>query len=118
MGQNRASLLLVLVYIAAMSSDCEMVPVIGTVAIVGPVELAESDTTYRYLVIREKDGTCRDFAAVHAIPALSGLIQRDAAGTFLFLDGPKECRLLFVYRHDGARECDFDAMHWYLDSLD
>jgi hypothetical protein len=51
----------------------------------------------------------------HAIPAVSGLIQRDAAGTFLFLDAPDECRLSFVYRDAGARQVDYDAVHAYFD---
>jgi hypothetical protein len=92
-----------------------MIPLIGTIVAVGPVELAPCDTTYQYIVIRKEDGTCRDFAEVHAIPALSGLMQRDAGGTFLFLEGPDECRLLFIYRDDGAREVDYDAVHAYLD---
>jgi hypothetical protein len=92
-----------------------MIPVIGTIVAVGPVELADHDTTYRCIVIRKEDGTVRDFAMVHAIPEVSGLVERDAAGTFLFLDGPDECRLSFVYRADGARAVDFDAVHAYFD---
>jgi hypothetical protein len=94
---------------------CGMIPVVGTVVAVGPVELAPDDTTYRYVVIRKEGGTCRDFADVCAIPPLSGLVQRDAGGTFVFLDGSDECRLSFVYRDDGARGVDYEAVHFYFD---
>jgi len=95
---------------------CAVTPLIGTIVAVGPVELGpDDDTTYQYVVIRKEDGTCRDFAAVHAISALSGLVQRDVGGTFLLLDEPNECRLLFFYRDDGARAVDYDAVHAYLD---
>jgi hypothetical protein len=57
-----------------MPSDCEIAPVIGTVAIVGPVELADHDTTYRQIVIRDEAGALRDFAMVRAVPEVSGLI--------------------------------------------
>jgi formylglycine-generating enzyme required for sulfatase activity len=52
----------------AISRMSEMVPLSGTVVAVGPVELAPDDTTYQYVVIRQEDGTVRDFAAVQAIP--------------------------------------------------
>jgi hypothetical protein len=68
-----------------------------------------------YNVIRKEDGTCRDFAEVCAIPALSAIVQRDASGTFVFLDAPDECRLSFVYRDDGARAVDYEAVHFYFD---
>lgn len=92
-----------------------MIPIIGIIVAVGPIEFAPEDAIYQYIVIRKEDGTCRDFAAVYAIPALAGLIERDAAGTFVFLDEPNECRLLFFYRDDGARAVDYDAVHAYLD---
>jgi hypothetical protein len=94
---------------------CEMIPVIGTVVAVGPVELAPYDTTYSYVVIEKEGGTVRTFARVQAIPEVSGLVQADAAGTFLFLDGPDECRLSFVYRDDGARAVDCEALNIYFD---
>jgi hypothetical protein len=94
---------------------CEMVPIIGTVIAVGPVELAPYDTTYRYIVLEKEDGSVRTFGTVHAIPEVSGLVQADAAGSFLFLDGADECRLSFVYRDDGARAVDFEALHVYFD---
>jgi hypothetical protein len=92
-----------------------MVPILGTVVAIGPVELAPYDTTYPYVAIQQEDGTLRRFSTVHAIPELSGLIQPDAAGTFLFWDGPTECRLAFVYRDDGARAVDFDAVRAFLE---
>jgi hypothetical protein len=61
-----------------------LVPVIGTVVAVGPVELALYDTTYSYAVIEKEDGTVRDFAMVHATYEVSGLVERDAVGTFVF----------------------------------
>jgi hypothetical protein len=92
-----------------------MIPVIGKVVAVGPVELAPHDTTYQYVVILKKDGTCRDFADVCAIPVLSGLLQRDAAGTFVFCESPDECRLSFVYRDDGVSQVDYEALQVYFD---
>jgi hypothetical protein len=96
---------------------CEMIPVIGTILAVGPVELAPYDTTYRYVVIEKEDGSVWTFATVHAIPEVSGLVQGDAAGTFLFLDGADGCRLSFFYRDDGARAVDFEALHVYFDQV-
>jgi hypothetical protein len=96
---------------------CEMVPVNGTVVAVGPVELAPYDTTYQYVVIRQEDGTVRDFAPVHAIPEVSGLVERNAGGSFLFWDRPDGCRLSFFYRDDGARAVDFDAILLFLDTI-
>jgi hypothetical protein len=100
---------------SAMPKCCGMVPVIGTLVEVGRVELAPYDTTYRSVVIRQEDGTFRDFATVHAIPELSGLVQHDASGTFPFWNSPTECRLAFVYRDDGPRAVDFDAVRVYLE---
>jgi hypothetical protein len=91
-----------------------MVPVIGTIVVVGPVELAPADTTYRYIVIREKDGALRDFSPVCARPGVSELVERDAIGVFLFWDSPVECRLWFVYRADGPKAVDFEAMRVYV----
>lgn len=99
-----------------MPSDYEILPVVGTVVAVGPVELADRDTTYRQVVIRDHDGAMREFTAVCAIPEISGLLQTEASGHFLFWSGPMECRLAFVYRDDGARAVDFDAVREYLDA--
>jgi hypothetical protein len=101
----------------AITRMCELVPLSGTVVAVGPVELDLYDTTYQYVVIRQEDGTVRDFAAVHAIPEVSGLVERNAGGTFLFWDGPDGCRLSFFYRDDGARAVDFDAMREFLEPI-
>jgi hypothetical protein len=93
-----------------------MVPIIGTVVVVGPVELAPDDTTYESVVIRDEAGTLRKFTMIRAVPEVSGLVQCDASGIFLFWRGPTECRLVFVYRDDGARAVDFDAMRERLES--
>lgn len=98
------------------SVTCGIIPVIGTVVAVGPVELAPDDTTYSYVVIEKEDGTVRDFAMVHAIHPVSGLVEHDAAGMFVFLDGPDECRLVFVYRDTGARHADCEALNFYFDA--
>jgi hypothetical protein len=68
-----------------------------------------------WVVIRDEAGTLRDFAMVGAVPEISGHVQPDASGTFLFLNGPTECRLSFIYRHDGARAVDFEALNLYFD---
>jgi hypothetical protein len=91
-----------------------MIPVVGKVVAVGPCELGD-DTTYTYITIERDDGTARHFETVHALPELSGLVERDKAGTFVFLSSPKECRLAFVYRDHGARQADCEAMNAYFD---
>jgi hypothetical protein len=101
----------------AISRMCELVPVNGTLVAVGPVELDVDDTTYQYVVIRQQDGTVRDFAAVQAIPEVSGLVERGAGGIFLFWDGPDGCRLSFFYRDDGARAVDFDRLREFLEAI-
>ena len=71
------------------------------------VELGPEDASHAYIVIEREDGTARHFGKVLAIPAVAGLIERDVAGTFLFLtDGTDECRLLFAYTETGARGVD------------
>jgi hypothetical protein len=99
--------------LAGMAS--EIVPIVGKVVAVGPVELAPDDTTYRYITLEKEDGTARHFAMVRAIHEVSGLIETNAAGTFVFLDGPDECRLIFVYRDTGARHADCEALNFYFD---
>jgi len=94
---------------------CGMVPIIGEVVEVGPVELADHDTTYSYVAIRDESGALQKFAMVHAIPELSGLVQPDASGTFLFLNGPDGCRLCFIYSDNGPRAVDFEAVREYLE---
>jgi hypothetical protein len=89
---------------------CSLVAAIGTVVVVGPVELGDRDTTYRYLVVREQDGRLRDFTMVRAVPELSELVERDAIGTFVFWDSPAECRLWCVARADGPKAVDFTAL--------
>jgi hypothetical protein len=94
------------------------VPVIGKVVAVSPVELEPYDTTYRNVVIRDGSGALRDFARVRAIPELSGLVQPDASGAFLFLKGPDGCRLCFIYSDAGPRAVDFDAVRGCLETGD
>jgi hypothetical protein len=96
-----------------MNPTGDMVAVLGVVAIVGPVELAESDTTYRYLVIREQGGRLRDFTMVRAVPNLSELIELNAIGMFIFADTVAECRLWCVERADGPKAVDFSAIRNY-----
>jgi hypothetical protein len=87
-----------------------MVVAIGTVAVVGPVELADSDTTYRYLVIQERGGGLRDFTMVKVVPELSELVEHNAIGMFVFWDLATECRLWCVERADGPKAVDFAAI--------
>jgi hypothetical protein len=87
-----------------------MVAAIGTVVVVGPVELADHDTTYRYLVICEQGGRLRDLTMVRAIPELSELVECNAIGMFVFWDTPTECRLWCVERADGPKAVDFEAL--------
>jgi hypothetical protein len=87
-----------------------MVAAIGTVVVVGPVELADNDTTYRYLVIREQGGRLRDFTMVHAVPELSELVELNAIGMFVFWDATDGCRLWCVERGDGPKAVDFEAL--------
>jgi hypothetical protein len=93
----------------------ELVPVIGTVVAVGPLELDPHDTRYRYVVIEREDGTAQHFAPVHALPELSGLVRPDANAAFIFLKGPDGWRLCFIYSDDGPRAVDFDAVRGYLE---
>jgi hypothetical protein len=53
---------------------------------------------------------------VHAIPELSGLVQPNASGAFIFLNKSDGCRLCFVYSDDGPRAVDFDAVRAYLET--
>jgi len=93
----------------------ELIPLVGKVVAVGPDENAPDGTTYSYITIERQDGTARHFATVCAIYEVAGLVERDAAGTFVFLVGPDECRLCFVYRDTGARHADCEALHVYFD---
>jgi len=90
--------------------DCPLLSVVGTVVVVGPVELGDQDTTYRYLVIQERGGRLRDLTMVRAVPALSELIEPHAIGMFLFWDTAGECRLWCVDRADGPQMVDFAAL--------
>jgi hypothetical protein len=91
--------------------DCPLIAVAGTLVIVGPVELAPDDTTYRYIVIRDKAGVLHDFTMVRAVPELSELVERNASGMFAFSDTAAECRLWCVARADGQKAVDFEALH-------
>lgn len=90
-----------------------MVPVIGTVVEVGPEEAGPEDTTFSHILIRQEDGQLREFAKVHALYEVAGLVEPEGGGTFVFLERADECRLAFVYRDSGARAVDFDAILFY-----
>ena len=90
--------------------SCPLLSVVGTVVVVGPVELEDHDTTYRYLVIQENGGRLRDLTTVRAVPALSELVEQHVIGMFLFWETPRECRLWCVDRADGPRQVDFAAL--------
>jgi hypothetical protein len=94
---------------------CGIFGINGKVVAVSPVVLEPRDTTYHNLVIRDESGALREFATVHALPELSGLVQPNASGIFIFLGGPTEYRLCFVYSDDGPRAVDFDAVREYLE---
>src|ERR1700730_970704 len=93
----------------------EIVPIVGKVVAVGPDENAPDHATYSYITIERQDGTARHFATVRAIYEVAGLVERDTSGTFVFLNGPDECRLGVVYRDHGARHADCEALNVYFD---
>jgi hypothetical protein len=93
-----------------------IIPLNGKVVAVGPDENAPDHTTYSYITIEQQDGTARHFAMVRAIYEVAGLIERDVAGTFVFLESPGECRLSYVYCDSGARAADLEALHAYYEA--
>jgi hypothetical protein len=71
-------------------------------AIAVPEQMATVERSYCNVVIRDEKGALRDFATVHALLELSGLVRPDASAAFIFLKGPNGWRLCFVYSDDGA----------------
>jgi hypothetical protein len=87
--------------------DSPLVSVVGTVEIVGPVELAPHDTTYSHVVIRDQRGELRHFATVCAAPGVSQLVEEHTTGLFVFHDAVDECRIWCVVCEDGRQAVDF-----------
>ena len=94
-----------------------LIAINGTVTEIGPEEAAPEETTLSHVIIRQEDGRVRKFAPVRAIYEVAGLVEAEGGGNFVFLDGPTECRLAFVYRDTGARAVDSEALHFYFDAL-
>jgi hypothetical protein len=90
--------------------DCPLVTVVGTVVVVGPVELADHDTTYRYVVIRDQSGELRHFSMVGAVPGVSQLVEEHTTGLFVFRDAADGCRLWCVVCEDGRQAVDFAVL--------
>jgi hypothetical protein len=65
----------------------------------------------------EQGGRLRDFTMVHAVPGLSELVELNTIGVFVFFDTVEECRLWCVYRADGPKVVDFDALSLTLANL-
>jgi hypothetical protein len=100
-----------------MPKLCGMLPVIGTIVAIGPTAADDGDTTYQHLAIREKGGRMRHFTIVRAIADLAALIEPHAIGIFLFWEQELgERRLCYVYRADGPRQVDFEAVRAYLEA--
>lgn len=87
--------------------DSPLVCVVGTVVVVGPVESADNETTYRYLVIQDQGGDFRDFGEVRAIAELAKLVEHYVEGMFVFWETADVCRLWCVERTDGQKGVDF-----------
>jgi hypothetical protein len=87
--------------------DSPLVCVVGKLVVVGPVEVAHDDTTYRYIVIQEPSGRFRDFGEVQAAAEVSDLIEHYSEGMFVFWETTSVCRLWCVERKDGPKAVDF-----------
>jgi hypothetical protein len=99
-------------------SPCAMFAVAGTVTMVGPITVNDGDTTYQHLVIREKGGRMRHLTIVRAIADIAALIEQHAIGIFLFWEQELGVRrLCYVYRADGPRQVDFEAVRTYLEEI-
>ncbi|HXW25513.1 MAG TPA: hypothetical protein VEK73_12290 [Xanthobacteraceae bacterium] len=90
--------------------DNPLVAIVGTVEVVGAVELDIDDTTYSHVVIRDRRGELRCFATVRAVPGISQLVESEAIGLFVFSEGTAECRLWCVVCEDGRQAVDFGAL--------
>jgi hypothetical protein len=99
-------------YTTAMASaQSETVAILGVVDAVGPCELGpDGDTTYLYVVIRERNTEQHHFTALRAHEGVSQLVEREVPGLFVFWDTKDECRLLCVVCEDGRQAVDFAAM--------
>ena len=86
-----------------------LVSIVGVVDAVGPCELGD-DTTYLYIVIRERDSTQHHFQSVNARPGVSALVEPELPGLFVFWDTKDECRLWCVVCEDGRQAVDFEAL--------
>jgi|HubBroStandDraft_6_1064221.scaffolds.fasta_scaffold478870_1 hypothetical protein len=95
-------------------SPCPLFAITGTVATVGPTTADDDGTTYQYLVIREKGGGVRHLTIVRAVAEIAAIIERHAIGIFLFWEQQGEPRLCYVYRADGPRQVDLEAVRDYL----
>ena len=89
--------------------DCPLVAIVGTVEIVGPVELAAHDMTYEYVTFRERGDELRTFAPVCATPGVSQLVEPHTTGLFVF-SREEEIRLWCVVCEDGRQAVDFEAL--------
>jgi len=99
-----------------MANLGEIVPITGTVVEVEP-DVCGDDAMFPRVVIRKEDGTFREFAPVHAVYEVAGLIEAKADGHFIFWKRPTEWWLAFCYRHSNARAVDFDAVREYLEGV-
>jgi hypothetical protein len=90
--------------------DRPLVSIVGTVDAVGPVELDPDDTTYLYIVIRQRNDEQHHFTAVRARPGVSQLVEREVTGLFVFWETTSECRLWCVVCEDGRQAVDFAAL--------
>jgi hypothetical protein len=93
---------------------CPLFPIVGTITAVGPNMLDKGGVLFRYIDIREKGGRVRRLTIVRAVEALASLIERHAIGIFLFWERQGERWLWCVYRADGPRAVDFEAIRAYV----
>lgn len=88
--------------------DSPLVSILGTVDAVGPCELGpDDDTSYLYVVIRERNDKQHHFTTVHAQEGVSQLVERETSGLFVFWETKDECRLWCVLCEDGRQAVDF-----------
>jgi hypothetical protein len=93
--------------------DSPLVSIVGTIDAVGPVELEPVDTTFLYIVIRERNDTQHHFTTVSARPGVSQLVEREVTGLFVFWKTADECRLWCVVCDDGRQAVDFAALRQF-----
>lgn len=90
--------------------DSPLVSIVGTVDAVGPCELGPDDTTYLYIVIRERDSRQHHFTTVSARPGVSALVESEVTGLFCLWKTAEELRLWCVVCEDGRQPVDFAAL--------